>query len=175
MVTMYLKDKNNGCLSEKVSIYDVIFDQYEIEFRFPNYIDEYGDIMEVGTLPYKNFLFFQNDYEVIVEDDTSVVMEVDEEHIKQQLDYFKNRDLVCVNGGRGYGKTQYEKLQHNWDELKKWLEEQKDYLTEIDGQHIPLNDSFKFCSMNELYQTGKYSGLKDTLGKMQEIEEKNNE
>lgn len=63
-----------------------------------------------------------------------------------------------------------EKLEKNWNELKKWLEEQKDYLTEIDGQNIPLNDSFEFCSMNELYQTGKYSGLKDTLDKMQELE-----
>lgn len=66
--------------------------------------------------------------------------------------------------------TKYNILQNNWNELKNWLEEQKDYLTEIDGQNIPLNDSFKFCSMNELYQTGKYSGLKDTLDKMQEME-----
>lgn len=65
-------------------------------------------------------------------------------------------------------------LNQRWNELKKYIEEQKDYLTKITGQHIPLNDSFEFCSMNELYQTGKYSGLKDTLIKMQELEEGGN-
>ena len=62
------------------------------------------------------------------------------------------------------------KNSDNWNELKRWLEERINYLTKIDGQHIPLNDSFEFCSMNELYQTGKYSGLSDTLEKMQELE-----
>lgn len=139
MVTIRLKDKNNGCLSKDVSIEEIILNQYEIEFEFPNYIDEYGDVMDVATLPYKDFLFFQNDYEVIID-----------EHIKQQ-DYFKDRDLVYVNGGRGYGKTQYEKLQHNWDKLKSWLEE---------------NESFDdYC--NETTFTS-------VLDKMQEIEEKNN-
>ena len=127
MVTIRLKDKNNGCLSREVSIEDIILNQYEVEFEFPNYIDEYGNLMDVATLPYKDFLFFQNDYEVIIDEHTPIVMEVDEEHIKQQLDYFKNKDLVYVSGGRGYGKTQYEKLQHNWDELKSWLEENESF------------------------------------------------
>ena len=64
-----------------------------------------------------------------------------------------------------------EHLQNNWNELKKWVEEQKEYLTKIDGQNIPLKDSFEFCSMNELYQTGKYSGFKESLDKMQELEQ----
>ena len=62
------------------------------------------------------------------------------------------------------------KLQNNWNELKKFIEEKIDYLTKIDGQNIPLKDSFEFCSMNELYQTGKYSGFKESLEKMQELE-----
>ena len=84
--------------------------------------------------------------------------------------------ITCDNDVMKYSPDQiYDyicKLQNNWNELKKWLEEQTEYLTKIDGQNIPLNDSFKFCSMNELYQTGKYSGLKDTSDKMQELENK---
>ena len=67
-----------------------------------------------------------------------------------------------------------QKLTHIIEELEKWLEEEKDYLTEIDGQKIPLNDDFEFCSMNELYQTGKYSGLKDTLDKLKQLKEECN-
>ena len=59
------------------------------------------------------------------------------------------------------------RLKDNWNKLNNWLEEQVKYLTEIDGQNIPLNDNFKFCSMNELYQTGKYSGFKETLEKIE--------
>ena len=67
-------------------------------------------------------------------------------------------------------KKDIVKATTNWNELKKWLGEQADYLTKIDGQNIPLKDSFEFCSMNELYQTGKYSGFKESLEKMQEME-----
>lgn len=64
-----------------------------------------------------------------------------------------------------------EQLQNNWNELKKCIEEKIDYLTKIDGQNIPLKDSFEFCSMNELYQTGKYSGFMESFEKMQELEQ----
>ena len=82
---------------------------------------------------------------------------------KQFLSYLVN----CFN----ISCEKREQLQNNWNELKKWLEEQKDYLTKIDGQHIPLNDSFEFCSMNELYQTGKYSGFMESFEKMKELEQ----
>lgn len=59
--------------------------------------------------------------------------------------------------------------QYIIDELEKWFKKQINYLTKIDGQNIPLKDGFEFCSMNELYQTGKYSGLKDSLNKLQEL------
>lgn len=65
------------------------------------------------------------------------------------------------------------RLKDNWNKLNNWLEEQVKYLTEIDGQNIPLNDNFKFCSMNELYQTGKYSGFKETLEKIEVILKEN--
>lgn len=65
------------------------------------------------------------------------------------------------------------RLKDNRDKLNNWLEERVKYLTEIDGQNIPLNDNFKFCSMNELYQTGKYSGFKETLEKIEVILKEN--
>lgn len=65
-VGIKLKDKKNGCISEEIDIEDVIFNQYDIEFRFPGYIDEYGDEPFEASCPYKDFLFFQDDYEVII-------------------------------------------------------------------------------------------------------------
>lgn len=59
-VFIRLKEKATGIESDEVSIEDLIYNQYEIEFRFP---DEEIDYV---TLSYKDFLFFQDDYEVIV-------------------------------------------------------------------------------------------------------------
>lgn len=68
-VFIRLKDKENNCESEEITIEELIFNQDDIEFRFPNYVEEYEDgskdIYE-AQLPYKDFLFFQDDYEVIV-------------------------------------------------------------------------------------------------------------
>lgn len=66
MVVIKLKDKRNGCISDEVSIEELIFNQSDIEFRFPNYVDEYIDEPYEASLPYKDFLFFQDDYDVIV-------------------------------------------------------------------------------------------------------------
>lgn len=65
-VGIKLKDKGNGCISKEVDIEDIIFRQNEIEFVFPDYIDEYMDEPYDATLPYKDFLFFQDDYQVII-------------------------------------------------------------------------------------------------------------
>lgn len=65
-VGIKLKDKGNGCISKEVDIEDIIFHQNEIEFVFPDYIDEYMDEPYDATLPYKDFLFFQDDYQVII-------------------------------------------------------------------------------------------------------------
>lgn len=65
-VGIKLKDKRNGCISEEVDIEDVIFNQHEIEFVFPNYTDEFSDEPYDATCPYKDFLFFQDNYQVII-------------------------------------------------------------------------------------------------------------
>ena len=60
-VTIRLKDRETGKESKEIDIYDLIYKQNYIEFEFEDF-DEYGD----ATLPYKDFLFFQDEYEVIV-------------------------------------------------------------------------------------------------------------
>ena len=56
-VYLKIKDKETGMVSEPVPIEDVIFNREEVEFDFKE--DE-------TSLPYNDFLFFQNDYEGIV-------------------------------------------------------------------------------------------------------------
>lgn len=55
-VFIRIKDKEAGYESSEVTIEDLIFNQHDIYFEFPN----------GGQVPYKDFLFFQEDYEVIV-------------------------------------------------------------------------------------------------------------
>lgn len=100
------------------------------------------------------------------------IMELQQENKKLREKYkATNKGLKKVLSKRLKWKRRYYKEKYIRKELKKWLEEQTDYLTEIDGQSIPLKDNFEFCSMNELYQTGKYSGFKDALDKIKELEE----
>lgn len=61
MVTIRLKDKETGIESEEINIEEVIFNQSDIEFIFP-----YDENLDATQLPYKDFLFFQDDYEVII-------------------------------------------------------------------------------------------------------------
>lgn len=65
-VGVRLRDKGNNCESIEVPIEEFIYHPYEIEFRFPGYVDEYDDEPFEALLPYKDFLFFQDEYEVIV-------------------------------------------------------------------------------------------------------------
>jgi len=51
-----IKDKETGLESGEVSLADIIYEQSNIEFVFPN----------EETLPYNDFLFYQDNYEVIV-------------------------------------------------------------------------------------------------------------
>lgn len=60
-VFIRLKDKETNQESKEITIEDLIYNQNEIEFEFGNYEDD-----DYGQLPYKDFLFFQDDYEVIV-------------------------------------------------------------------------------------------------------------
>lgn len=54
-----LIEKETGRKSNKVKLDDVIYNQNEIEFEFGEYGEE-----DYETLPYKDFLFFRNDYYV---------------------------------------------------------------------------------------------------------------
>lgn len=60
-VSIHLVYKETGQESKGVAIEDLIFNQQEIEFEFGEFGDE-----DFATLPYKDFLFFQDDYEVVV-------------------------------------------------------------------------------------------------------------
>ena len=53
---MYIVEKRTRSKSKMVSIEDVIFYQNSIEFEFE----------DGSTLPYDDFLFFQEDYEVVI-------------------------------------------------------------------------------------------------------------
>ena len=55
-VVMYIIDRETRDTSKPVPIEDVIYDQNEIEFEFD----------DGGSLPYSDFLFYQEDYEVVV-------------------------------------------------------------------------------------------------------------
>lgn len=60
-VFIRIKDKETGQESKEISIEKLIFNQQDIEFQFGKWEDD-----NYGTLPYSDFLFFQDDYEVIV-------------------------------------------------------------------------------------------------------------
>ena len=60
MVTVRLKEKDTGIESKEVDIEEIIFNQSEVEFIFSD------DELDTTQLPYKDFLFFQNDYQVII-------------------------------------------------------------------------------------------------------------
>ena len=62
LITIKLKDKETGIESKPVDIEKVIFNQYDIEFEFGEPEDE-----DYGILSYKNFLFFRDYYEVIID------------------------------------------------------------------------------------------------------------
>lgn len=55
-VVIYLINCENGAKSKEVPIEDVIYNQHDIEFEFD----------DGGSLPYSDFLFYQEDYEVVV-------------------------------------------------------------------------------------------------------------
>lgn len=59
-VFIRLKEKETGLESNEISIEKLIYNQYDIEFRFPD------EELEYTTLPYREFLFYQECYEVIV-------------------------------------------------------------------------------------------------------------
>lgn len=65
-VFIRLKDKETGEESQEISIEELIYNQDEIEFIFDEYDTDCFNGEFPTQLPYKDFLFFQDDYEVIV-------------------------------------------------------------------------------------------------------------
>lgn len=59
-VFIRIKDKNTNIESNEVPIEDIIYNQNEIEFRFSE------NKLDYTTLPYDDFLYYQDEYEVIV-------------------------------------------------------------------------------------------------------------
>ena len=55
-INMSLVDRQTREKTKRVSIEDVIYNQFDIEFEFEN----------GGTLPYKDFLMWQDDYDVVL-------------------------------------------------------------------------------------------------------------
>ena len=65
-VFVRLKDKKTGEESQEVTIEELIYNQNEIEFVFDEYDTDCFNGEFPAQLPYKDFLFYQDDYEVIV-------------------------------------------------------------------------------------------------------------
>lgn len=67
-----LFDKVNRRLSEKVPLLDIIYNQNEVEFMFN--LEDTGT-QKYETLSYKDFLFWQEDFEVCLEYDNPELLE----------------------------------------------------------------------------------------------------
>lgn len=63
VITIRLKHKVSGIESKPVNIEEIIFCQNDIEFIFNGDPD---GILDETSLPYKDFLFYQDEYEVII-------------------------------------------------------------------------------------------------------------
>lgn len=63
-VWIRLRDKKSGSESKEVPVEDFIFEE-DIEFEFDE-SNNPNEILDYTTLPYKDFLFFKDDYDVII-------------------------------------------------------------------------------------------------------------
>lgn len=59
-IFIQLRNKDNGQKSNRIKLEDIIFNSDEIEFEFGEYDNE-----NYETLPFKDFLFFKDDFELI--------------------------------------------------------------------------------------------------------------
>ena len=60
-MSVRLRDKETGRESKEIDIEEIIYNQSEVEFEFGEFLND-----DYETLPYKDFLFFANDYDVII-------------------------------------------------------------------------------------------------------------
>ena len=81
-VTIQLKDKETGLVSEEVPLEEILYGE-DVEFKF------WEDDSDYSTLPYKDFLFYRSQYDIILKTGQK-------EEIKKNL-------LQAVNLLRGYG------------------------------------------------------------------------
>lgn len=65
MITIQIKNKENNKISNPISLEEIIYRQNDIEFEFgENYEDE-----NYETCTYSDFLYFQENFEVIIKKD----------------------------------------------------------------------------------------------------------
>ena len=97
-------------------------------------------------------------------------LQQENQQLKEIIDELNENKVYWVNKCAN-AETMLHEREIVLDEIREYIEKQIKFLCEIDGQNIPLNDSFKFCSMNELYQTGKYSGFKEVQEILDKVKE----
>lgn len=61
-IFIQIRDKETSKISNAISLQDIVYKQNEIEFEF----GEYG-IEEYETLSYKDFLFYKDNYDLLVQ------------------------------------------------------------------------------------------------------------
>lgn len=61
-IFIQIKDKEKSKISNAISLQDIVYRQNEIEFEFREYGTE-----EYETLSYKDFLFYKNNYDLLVQ------------------------------------------------------------------------------------------------------------
>lgn len=89
---MYITDLETNKDSKEINVSDLIFNDY-IEFEFGDYEDE-----DYGTLPYKDFKFFINDYSVTFYSpqmkDLQQKVEQLENIIKEAIEYLESEENI---------------------------------------------------------------------------------
>lgn len=106
-VKMYITDLETEQKSKEIDVSDLIFNDY-IEFEFGNYGDE-----DYGTLPYKDFKFFINDYSVTFYSPQFEKLQQEnkkyKEVIKEASEYIKEKTkIISDEEGGGLILADYE-------------------------------------------------------------------
>lgn len=84
-VTIQLKNKETGLVSEEVPLEEILYGE-DVEFKF------WEDDSDYSTLPYKDFLFYRSQYDIILKTGQ-----------KEEIGELKKNLLQAVNLLRGYG------------------------------------------------------------------------
>lgn len=61
-IFIQIRDKEKSKISNAISLQDIVYRQNEIEFEFGEY-----DTEEYETLSYKDFLFYKDNYDLLVQ------------------------------------------------------------------------------------------------------------